>query len=249
MGKLIKKFKSHLNYETNLSEEILYNVSLCKDEYHLHYDTYIFDPFNGHDYVDLGLPSGTKWATMNVGASSETDYGLFFQCGDTQGYTASQVGSDEGQKYFGWDDYKYSNNGGKTANDMIKYNPTDGLITLELTDDAVAAAWGGNWRMPTETEFNELLNNTDKEWTTINGVNGYKFTNKNDNTKYIFFPAAGNCDNGSVDDVSSYGRYWSSSFNTSNLIYCKYLYFSSSECGISSYTWRRYGYSVRGVVN
>ena len=86
---------------------------------------------NGHDYVEIG---GIKWATMNIGASSISDYGLYFAWGDTQGYTASQVGSGEGQKYFGWADYKYGNGtSSPSATGMTKYNATDGKTVLELS--------------------------------------------------------------------------------------------------------------------
>jgi len=77
-------------------------------------------------YVEIG---GVKWSTMNIGASTETDSGLYFQWGDTQGYTSSQVGRGEGKKYFGWTDYKYCDG---TSSVMTKYNSTDGLTTLTL---------------------------------------------------------------------------------------------------------------------
>lgn len=86
---------------------------------------------NGHAYVEIG---GIKWATMNIGANSVTDYGLYFQWGDIQGYTASQVGSGAGQKYFGWADYKYGNGtSSPSASGMTKYNSTDGKTVLELS--------------------------------------------------------------------------------------------------------------------
>ena len=90
-----------------------------------------------YEYVDLGL--SVKWAKYNIGATSESDYGLYFQWGDTQGYTAEQVGSGSGKKYFGWEDYKYSNNGGSTAADMTKYNLSDGKTKLEASDDGNVA--------------------------------------------------------------------------------------------------------------
>lgn len=87
---------------------------------------------NGHDYVEIG---GIKWATMNVGANSITDYGLYFQWGDTQGYTAAQVGSGSGKKYFGWKDYKYGNGTSSPGTaGMTKYNATDGLTVLETSE-------------------------------------------------------------------------------------------------------------------
>ena len=102
---------------------------------------------NGHEYVEIG---GIKWATMNIGANSVTDTGLYFQWGDTQGYTASQVGNGSGQKYFGWADYKYGDGTSSPgAEGMTKYNSTDGKTVLEAADDAAVANWGGSWRMPT----------------------------------------------------------------------------------------------------
>jgi len=80
---------------------------------------------------------------MNVGASSEKDAGLYFAWGETQGYTASQVGTD---KQFSWNDYALTEDNGST---MTKYNATDGKTELDLEDDAVAANWGGEWHIPT----------------------------------------------------------------------------------------------------
>lgn len=132
-----------------------------------------FPDMNGHAYVDLGLPSGTLWATCNVGANKPEDVGLYFQWGDTQGYTAEQVGTDEGKKQFSqWGiDYKYSDGGGNndTYYNLTKYcnktqygkdGFTDTLVTLELKDDAVRANMGGDWRMPLYEELMELILNT-----------------------------------------------------------------------------------------
>jgi hypothetical protein len=242
--KYIRKFENHAAYEAAESGLILPNVSLCVSENEVHYKPY-FDPYAGHEYVDLGLPSGTKWAKMNVGASSETDYGLFFQWGDTQGYTADQVGSGEGKKYFGWADYKFNPSGDGST--FTKYNSTDGKTVLDASDDAVAAAWGGNWRMPTEAEFTELWNNTNKQWTTVNGISGYTFTDKTDASKYVFFPAAGYCNSGSMYGVDTYGSCWSSSLGTVSVTDGKSWYFSRPNQYMSSYP-RKNGCSVRGVV-
>ena len=91
-------------------------------------------PTEEHEYVDLGLPSGLLWAKKNIGAETEEDTGLYFQWGDTVGYTAEQVGEGEGKKYFGWDDYKFSVDGSST--NFSKYNETDGKTVLDLEDDA-----------------------------------------------------------------------------------------------------------------
>ena len=92
---------------------------------------------NGHPYVDLGLPSGTLWATMNVGAKKPTESGLYFQWGDTIGYTKKQISKD---KQFIWKNYKYSING--SDENFSKYTTTGD--TLELEDDAAHVHMGGS---------------------------------------------------------------------------------------------------------
>lgn len=125
------------------------------------------DTFNGHEYVDLGLSSGTLWAKMNVGAESETDAGLYFAWGETQGYTASQVGNGEGQKAFSWNDYALTEDGGST---MSKYNASDNKTHLELTDDAAAANMGGDWHMPNRAQCLELFKETKNGFVTNAGA-------------------------------------------------------------------------------
>ena len=238
MGKYIKKFENHTQYENARQNLILPNVSLCAQENELHYNPYV-DPYNGHAYVDLGLPSGTKWATMNVGATSETDYGLYFAWGETEGYANAST------KAFRWSDYKWTEDGGST---MTKYNATDGKTVLDLEDDAVAANWGGSWKMPTEAQFQELLNtaNCTNEWTTVNGVNGYLFTSvTNGNT--LFIPAAGYANNGSMYIVGYVGFVWSSSLDGSGVKNGRCLYFNSSNVNVLNND-RFRGQSVRGVV-
>lgn len=200
-----------------------------------------------HEYVEI---AGIKWATMNVGAESVTDYGLYFQWGDTQGYTASQVGGGSGNKYFGQEDYKWTNDGGET---FTKYNSTDGKTVLDLEDDAVTAAWGGNWRMPTAEEFDALSAATTSEWTDDyqdSGVSGFVLTDDTDSSKVLFFPAAGYCNSGSVMnvDVGGGGHYWSSSLYD-NIVsgYC--LFFNSSDVYWQNYDGRYNGFPVRGVLD
>jgi len=208
------------------------------------------DPFNGHAYVEIG---GLKWATMNVGAESETDYGLYFQWGDTQGYTSSQVGSGEGQKYFDWTDYKYGNGtSSPDATGMTKYNATDGLTTLEAVDDAAVANWGGSWRMPTTSEIQALGNAVTAVWTTDyngSGINGLLCTDKTDSTKTLFFPAAGGAFNGIMRSVGGGVIVWSSSLNSSRLSSAWSLYFDDFEDAQWNSTGGRFnGLSVRPVV-
>jgi len=199
MGNFIQTYETTAEYNTAEPNLVLPNVSLTNDDMEVHYNKWV-DPYNGHAYVDLGLSSGTLWATMNVGANSETDYGLYFAWGETQGYTADQVGNGEGQKAFTWKDYKYGN-GTSSPGDagMTKYNSTDGKTVLDIEDDAARANWGGRWHMPTRAQFKELFDGTNSEWTTVKGVNGYKFTSKADSSKYVFFPGAGSASNGNVE--------------------------------------------------
>ena len=203
-----------------------------------------------YEYVEIG---GLKWATMNVGANSITDTGLYFQWGDISGYTASQVGSGEGQKYFGWADYKYGNGtSSPSATDITKYNTTDGKAVFDASDDAVQANWGGQWRIPTDEEYAALGAAVNTTWTADyqgSGVAGFVCTDKTDNSKVLFFPACGSCFNGNVLNVGSNGLYWSSSLLSSNVRRAYYLYFN-----VGSVTWqsndnRCYGFPVRGVLD
>lgn len=200
------------------------------------------DAFNGHEYVDLGLPSGTLWAKMNVGAESETDAGLYFAWGETQGYTASQVGTD---KQFSWNDYKYG-----SASPFTKYDQ-DGLTNLELTDDAAHVNWGGDWHMPNRAQCEELFN-TDyvtNAWVTNyngSGINGRLFTSViNGNT--MFLPAAGYCVGGEVYVVGSGGSVWASALGSEFVESAWSFGFGSVGAGVDN-GFRFSGESVRGVV-
>ena len=148
-----------------------------------------------HAYVDLGLPSGLLWATCNVGADTPEAYGDYFAWGETQP-----------KDTYNWSTYQHYNGSGLT-----KYTGSDGLTTLESSDDAATANWGNGWRMPTQTEWQELLDNTTSTLTTQNGVYGRLFTASNGNS--IFLPAAGWRVNSSLDYAGSYGYYWSSSLS------------------------------------
>ena len=197
---------------------------------------------NGYDYVDLGLPNGTLWATCNVGASKPSEAGLYFQWGDTQGYTADQVGTGEGQKKFASDesDYKFG-----VYPNYTKYTVTG--ATLELEDDAAHANMGGDWHIPTPDQIRELLNNTTNTWTTQDGVNGRLFTSKKDGSKSIFIPAAGDAWDGSVRNSGVSGNFWSSMLFTDDVDFGQSLYFDSGDVSLSGNV-RYDGFSVRGVV-
>ena len=211
--------------------------------------TYTVNAYAGHDYVEIG---GLHWATMNIGANSITDTGLYFQWGDTQGYTASQVGRGEGQKPFDWLDYKYGNGTFEPgATGMTKYNSTDGKTVLDLSDDAARANWGGDWRMPTTEECMALGEAVNTAWTTNyqgSGVAGLVCTDKTDSSKVLFFPACGSCSNGSFHDVGSYGGYWSSSLYSVDVQDGSVFGFDNGSAGWTGLGTRSLGFPVRGVV-
>ena len=195
---------------------------------------------NGHKYIDLDLPSGTLWATMNVGANKPSDFGLYFQWGDTKGYTKSQVGKDK-RFSSNLSDYKWNPSG--DGDTFTKYKTTG--ATLALEDDAANKNMGGDWHMPTPEQIQELIDNTISTWTTKDGVNGKLFTSKNGNS--IFIPAAGVAWGGSVHVSRSYGCVWSSVLSTVYVSGGQFLNFSSSSVGLGSYG-RYVGFSVRGVL-
>lgn len=239
--KYIKKFDRHADYEAyiNGGGAVLPNVSYCVDLNEVHFNKYTppYDPFNGHEYVDLGLPSGTLWAKCNVGAETETEYGQYFQWGDTQGYTYDQIGTD---KNFSWSDYKYGayDSTDTTNYGMTKYNATDGLTTLELSDDAAHANMGGDWTMPTKEQIEELceLNHVS---VTIDSIEGVQFIGTNGNK--LFIPTntqlVENIDNG----------IWSSSIQDYvEAAFTMYSYDADETYLFSDE--RHYGLNVRGVV-
>ena len=192
-----------------------------------------------HDYVDLGLPSGTLWATCNVGASIPESDGDYFAWGETLT-----------KNYFNWGNYQYSNGSYLTLTKYCSepYYGNDGysdwLSILLPEDDAATGNWGTAWRTPTNGEWQELYNNTTSTWTTQNGVNGILFTASNGNS--IFFPAAGYRNNNSLNYAGSNGYYWSSSLNEDYPANAKCLKFGSDYCNFGSYS-RCCGLSVRAV--
>ena len=243
MSKYIKLFKNHTQYETYASGEmILPNVSHCIDVNDVHYNP-IPDPYNGHAYVDLGLPSGTLWATINIGANSPTDTGLYFAWGETQGYTASQVGTD---KQFSLDDYELRN---ISTGTLTKYTRYDGLTVLEDEDDAASVNWGGDWHMPTYEQCNELFNATYVTGTYVtdyngSGINGRLFTSvSNGNT--MFLPAVGYALRGNLGNVNGNGSYWSSSLGENNDAGTGFYCSGGTDLNINRYT----GHCIRGVIS
>lgn len=214
----------------------------------MYYNYPIWDT-NDKPFVDLGLPSGTLWATMNVGAKKSSDAGQYFQWGDTSGYTADQVGTGEGQKKFAddWSDYKWYLSG-SIDDDSIKFKKyTTTSATLDLEDDAAHVRMGGDWHMPTPIQIQELIANTTSSWTTQDNVYGRLFTSKKDKTKYIFIPAAGGAMDGSLYGRGRGGVIRSSMLDTNEVYYGQNLSFESVSANLDGGN-RCRGFSVRGVI-
>ena len=196
-----------------------------------------------YEYVDLGL--SVKWATMNIGASSPEEYGDFFAWGETEPYYTSD---DYWWSSYKWCNGRYDSMTKYTTGDENCYNGNnDGKAVLELEDDAAHANWGGNWRMPTIDELNELSSTNNCTWTWFDsgnsefyGVAGYKVTSKKPGyiDKYIFLPAT---------DQGANGNYGSSSLYTYDSSLAYSLYFRSSRRD-KSFNKRCDGLSVRPVV-
>ncbi len=193
------------------------------------------DPANGHEYVDLGL--SVKWATCNVGANSPEESGNYFAWGETE--TKAEYSSAT----YKWSRGKY--------NTYTKYCilPTEGTvdnkITLELSDDAANANWGGNWRMPSVDELNELYNECTWEWGINNGVGGFFITGPNGN--YIFLPPAGYIYDSNFTYVGSVGTYATSSLSSIDSNTLNSLYFESGGPGVTRVS-RETGVSIRPVL-
>ena len=175
----------------------------------------------GHEYVDMGL--SVKWATCNVGASSPEGYGSYFAWGETATKTT----------------YTYTGENSKT------YGKSFGNISGNSAYDAARANWGSSWRLPTEAEFQELIDNCTWTWTTYNGTKGYKVVSKKNNNS-IFLPAAGSRIGASPSGAGEYGDYWSSTPCGSGTSNAYYLFFYSGYHRVS-WDYRYLGHSVRPV--
>lgn len=190
---------------------------------------YILDKMNENqdtkEAIDLGLPSGTKWASCNVGATKPEEFGGYFAWGET-----------EEKDYYDWDNYIHCDGSQETCHDL-------GNDISGTEYDVAHVKWGGNWCIPSRDEFLELRDNCTSQWITLNGVKGRKFTSKI-NGNSIFLPAAGVCEYGIIYYSVSFGHYW---LSTKYSLQAYQYYFNS---GLVSYgnIDRHHGHSIRPVI-
>ena len=185
--------------------------------------------------VDLGL--SVKWANMNVGAKKPSGYGTYYAWGETKS-----------KDFFSWDTYTWSQGNSQF---LSKYSTSDRRKQLLPTDDAARANWGGEWRMPTVDEFEELINpdNCTWEWTTQDGINGYKVTGKKTGNS-IFLPITGFRYYGNVQFRAVNGIYWTSSLYSANpnKAWCLEFNFSNVEVHYGNLSCNRFsGRCIRAV--
>lgn len=201
------------------------------------------EAYDGHEYVDLGLPSGTLWAACNVGAEKPEEYGDYFAWGET-----------ETKAVYSWDTYKYSEG---SYNTLTKYctnfyygfeGYTDTLTMLLPEDDAATVHWGEGWHTPTHEEWEELCQYTTWEWANIEGTLGRMFTASNGHS--LFLPSAGSIMDEGPYNTNTSALYWSSSLQDAVPHYVWYLTFSATfideDCRVDVYG-RFPGCSVRPV--
>ena len=192
-----------------------------------------------HEYVDLGLPSGTLWATCNVGANSPEEYGDYFAWGETAP-----------KEVYSWETYKWCNG---TNDTMTKYctdgsfGTVDGKTELLPEDDAAYANWGPSWRMPSTEQCWELCESCTWQQTTRNGVNGQLVTGPNGQS--MFLPAAGERYNNNIGDLGSFGLFWSRTLYSVDGIYSNsaYILFFYLDDHRSNGNDRYIGFPVRAV--
>ena len=196
-----------------------YDYPICPDDQHPH-------------MIDLGLPSGTKWACCNVGASKPENYGNYYAWGETT--TKSSYNWNK-YKYGYYDDFDYDN-----YSQLVNI----GTDIAGTKKDAATVNWGEPWRMPNITQIKELLRNTTKEWITVNGIYGCKFTSTNGCS--IFVPAAGYRINTKLEEAGKRAEIWSSSLDESAPNHAYVLFLDSNIRGYSASN-RCHGQSIRPV--
>lgn len=193
------------------------------------------------EIVDLGL--SVKWASCNLGATKPEDYGNYFAWGETAP-----------KNNYSWASYKHGRGdySALTKYSVISsYGTLDNKTVLDPEDDAATVILGGNWRMPTKTEMEELRDNCTWTWTTLKGVNGYQITSNKTGftTQSIFLPAAGDMQGTTLSYAGSYGNYWSSSLREEDCRDAWAFDFGQSDYSVAIYGNRYYGFPIRPVCS
>lgn len=189
--------------------------------------------FTVEDGIDLGLPSGTKWAPYNIGATTPEEYGDYFAWGET-----------ETKRRYKLSTYKWNDD---TYNWLTKYNYTDNKTVLDIEDDVARARLGGNWRIPTREDIEELLENCSYQWVETNGVKGCYLCGQNGNS--LFFPAAGYYQNNVLTREGNLGVYWSCTLHDEYKETAFDFNFGNSKAASVGHFQRERGVTVRAVYS
>ena len=195
---------------------------------------------NNFEIVDLGLPSGTKWAKCNIGATKEEECGKFFQWGSVEGFNDASHST--------WATCPF-NNGIEEFNDEYFSSISNEVCpdrTLKNEYDA-ASVLGNEYSMPSDVDFIELYNNTDIEYTETNGISGIKFTSKVDEKQFIFLPSNGIAVDGNIVNVGKCGNYWSKNIMDMNSDLACALNFIGVDVFANGNSSRSYGFGIRPV--
>ncbi len=196
--------------------------------------------------VDLGLPSGTKWANVNLGASKPEDTGDYFAWGEIVGYSLESSG-----EHFAWSNYQWGNGDESSLtkygfeNKYGKFGVEDNLTILSLEDDAAHVIWGGNWHIPTSDDIKELVEKCTWTWVKHGDTNGYEI--KGANGKSIFIPAAGERSGNEHRFLNTGGRIWTSTLASDDPRHAQYLLFYGGEHSLKDFN-RYYGLTIRPVT-
>lgn len=238
--KHINLFGSHIAFESATLE----TPYVAYDSEHVHYSSNVGSTAGPeYEMVDLGLPSGLKWANMNIGATSETDYGKYFQWGSTVGYTGDDAKAHSTCKTFVFND-----GGDEINHEYVNVHKNEWFneqLILKPEYDAAHVNMGGKWRMPTYGDLNELISCTTWVYTVINGVTGAKFISKSGNGNSIFIPFAGYCMQNNFEGVGTVGSILGSEPWTGPTFPC-ILYNTETNCNINT-DFGYVAYPIRGV--
>lgn len=240
--KHIRLFETETEFESVKADIPKAWVTYTQDDSTVHYGSNKINN-NGYEYVDLGLPSGLKWATCNVGATSPEEYGDYFMWGSTTPDTDNTCN---------WRNAPF-NNGSSSFNETYFNEHKSEWLDIDVLNpeyDAAHIIMGGDWRMPTHEDFVELETYTNNEWVDDfegSGVNGYLFTSKY-NGSTLFIPASGYRYGTSMSDQGDSANLWSSSLYMARKNEARLLYFNSDRFNPDDYEDRYNGFCVRGVL-